>query len=249
MARRVVQQRYVHPRPPNLPTRGGRSVLQQVARPSGRSGPSRRPGSAACRSSRLARGAGAPSRTRSVARLPAWPVGHADGRPRSTLGSTSPPHDCRRQPCRLPRPPSSGTRGSAPPASGPSGRRRMADAPSAPKPAPGGRPLFCQTGAPWQTHRPPPSPLRLCVPTRCRVPAVPDRLEASSAAAALRARGSPAPAVRRRVALTELQGRRGRSRDRSRKTRSATLAAAAASAHNSLYGIIIPTAPDRKRER
>ena len=37
------------------------------------------------------------------------------------------------------------------------------------------------------------------------MPAVPDRLEASSAAAALRARGSPAPAVRRRVALTELQ--------------------------------------------
>ena len=31
-----------------------------------------------------------------------------------------------------------------------------ADAPSAPKPAPGGRPLFCQTGAPWQTRRPPP---------------------------------------------------------------------------------------------
>ena len=25
-----------------------------------------------------------------------------------------------------------------------------------PKPPPGGRPLFCQTGAPWQTHRPPP---------------------------------------------------------------------------------------------
>ena len=59
------------------------------------------------------------------------------------------------------------------------------------------------SGGPWppshgsRTVRPQ-SPSRLCVPTRCRVPvpAVPDRLETSSAAAALRARGSPAAADR-----------------------------------------------------
>ena len=57
-------------------------------------------------------------------------VGHADGRPRSTPGSTSRPTTASASPGRSPRPPSSGT-GSAPPP--PARRRRMADAPSAPQ--------------------------------------------------------------------------------------------------------------------
>ena len=60
----------------------------------------------------------------------AWPSDNADGRPRSTPGSTSRPKTAAASPGRSPRPPSSGT-GSAPPPPA-RGRRRMADAPSAP---------------------------------------------------------------------------------------------------------------------
>ena len=85
-----------------------------------------------------------------------------------------------------------------------------------------------------RTHRPPPSPSRLCVPTRCRVPvpAGPDRLETSSGGRRLAGPREPDAGGPRRVALAELQERRRRTVSRSRKTRSTTLAAAAASAHN-----------------
>ena len=88
-----------------------------------------RPKASACRSSRLARGRSTVENAvgRAAAGLA---VGHADGRPRSTPGSTSRPTTASASPGRSPRPPSSGT-GSAPPPPA-RGRRRMADAPSAP---------------------------------------------------------------------------------------------------------------------
>ena len=88
-----------------------------------------RPEASACRSSRLARGGSTVENAvgRAAAGLA---VGHADGRPRSTPGSTSRPTTAAASPGRSPRPPSSGT-GSAPPPAA-RGRRRMADAPSAP---------------------------------------------------------------------------------------------------------------------
>ena len=91
-----------------------------------------RPKASACRSSRLARGGNTVENAvgRAAAGLA---VGHADGRPRSTPGSTSRPTTAAASPGRSPRPPSSGT-GSAPPPPA-RGRRRMADAPSAPGPA------------------------------------------------------------------------------------------------------------------
>ena len=80
---------------------------------------------------------------------------NADGRPRSTLGSTSRPKTAAASPGRSPRPPSSGT-GSAPP-------------PPAPwPPSHGGRTVHPVrqawstgaevAGAPWQTRRPPRAP-------------------------------------------------------------------------------------------
>ena len=89
-----------------------------------------RPKASACRSSRLARGRSTVENAvgRAAAGLA---VGHADGRPRSTPGSTSRPTTASASPGRSLRPPSSGT-GSAPPPPA-RGRRRMADAPSTPQ--------------------------------------------------------------------------------------------------------------------
>ena len=104
---------------------------------------------------RGSRGAGAPSRTRSVARPPAWPSDTLTGGPVRRLASTSRPTTAAASPGRSPRPPSSGT-GSAPPPPA-RGRRRMADAPS----APGAGSVVKRCGAEWlqrrwQTRRPPP---------------------------------------------------------------------------------------------
>ena len=107
---------------------------------------------------RGSRGAGAPSRTRSVARPRAWPSDNSDGRPRSTPGSTSRPTTASASPGRSSRPPSSGT-GSAPPPPA-RGRRRMADAPVRPPLAREAWSTGAEVaGAPWQTHRPPPREL------------------------------------------------------------------------------------------
>ena len=94
---------------------------------------------------------------------------------------------------------------------GPRSRRSaMADAPSAPSRC-GKR---GQQVRRWLERRGrravrPQAPLRLCVPTRCRVPAVPDRLEASSSAAALRAR-RPAPAAAPPPACRSVRAAEGR---------------------------------------
>ncbi len=125
-------------------------------------------------------------------------------------------------PGRSPRSPSRGT-GSAPPRGGDRPARQLALAPR----------LFRAVGSRGRGRRTvadapsAPNPLTvLCVPTRCRVPvpAVPDRLETSSAAAALRASprepgGGGGP--RRVVALAELQGRRRGTVSMPRTTRAA----------------------------
>ena len=107
-------------------------------------------------------------------------------------------------PGRSPRSPSRGT-GSAPPRGGDRPARQLALEPR----------LFRAVGSRGRGRRTvadapsAPNPLTvLCVPTRCRVPvpAVPDRLETSSAAAALRA--SPAGARRRRGTASCRRSRR-----------------------------------------
>ena len=107
-------------RPARLPRRlAGRRARHAV-----------RPKASACRSSWLAR-AGAPVENAVGRAAAGLAVGHADGRPRSTPGSTSRPMTASTGPGRSPRPPLERHRFHAA-ASGGRGRRRMADAPSAP---------------------------------------------------------------------------------------------------------------------
>ena len=146
---------------------------------------------------RSSRGAGAPSRTRSVARPRAWPSDTLTGGRVRRLARPAAPTTAAASPGRSPRPPSSGT-GSAPPPPA-RGRRRMADAPSTPSRC--GKRGQQVRGGGWSA-----------------VPAVPGPARGtSSAAAASASRGEPGAGRPRRVALAELPGAGGHTAARHRR--------------------------------